>query len=315
MKLFTLLALALSAAAQPTLLVLNKEGNVAIVDPASRKVLGRVGVGEMPHELAASSDGKLAFASNYGTPQRPGHTISVIDIAARKELHRVDLSPLVAPHGLNFAGGKLYFTAEANKVIGRYDPETNRVDWILGTGQNKTHMVLVTPDLAHIYTSNIESNTISAFDRARGDWNETVVPVGRGPEGFDMSPDGRQIWAAGSQDGGVAIIDVASKKVIEAFRVGTQRSNRLKFTPDGKLVLISDLAGGDLYILDRATHKQVKRIHLGRQPAGILIPPGGARAYVAVTGDNYVAILDLATLEVNGRIEPGAGPDGMAWVQ
>jgi len=41
--------------------------------------------------------------------------------------------------------------------------------------------------------------------------------------------------------------------------------------------------------------------------------PDGSRAYVAVAADNYVAILDLNTLEVTGRISIGAGPDGMAW--
>jgi len=28
-----------------------------------------------------------------------------------------------------------------------------------------------------------------------------------------------------------------------------------------------------------------------------------------------VAIVDLQALDVTGRIEPGTGPDGMAWVE
>src|SRR5215510_5902640 len=79
---------------QGALLVLNKsESTLAIVDPATLKVLARVPTGEAPHEVAASEDGRFAFVSNYGTGDRPGNTISVIDIAARKELKRVDLSP------------------------------------------------------------------------------------------------------------------------------------------------------------------------------------------------------------------------------
>ncbi len=294
-----------------TLLVLNKEGSLAIVDPVSGKVLGRVQTGEQPHEVAASGDGKLAFTSNYG-----GKTISVIDIAARKELHRFDLSPMTRPHGLDFADGKLYFTAELNKLIGRYDPASNRIDWLLGTGQNATHMVLVTPGERQIFTSNIGSDSISIIEPAGvGNWNETVVPVGKGPEGFDLSPDGKQIWAANSRDGTVSIIDVATRKVVHTFGVQTKRSNRLKFTPDGQLVLISDLEAGDLLVLERATRKEVKRMNLGRQVAGILVEPGGARAYVAVTGDNNVAVIDLNGLELQSRIQTGNGPDGMAWIQ
>jgi YVTN family beta-propeller protein len=310
-------ALAAVAHAQmpsPALLVLNKEGSLAIVEPATRKVVGHVQTGESPHEVVASADGKLAFASNYGSTT-PGNSISVIDLAARKE-RKLDLGALRRPHGLWFADGKLYFTAEVNKLIGRYDPVQNQIDWLLGTGQNTTHMVLVTPDNNTIFTSNISSDSITMIERAGvQNWNETVIPVGKGPEGFDLSPDGKQIWAANSRDGSVSVIDVATKRVTSTFGVQTKRSNRLKFSPDGRLVLISDLESGDLVVLERATKKELKRIKVGRNPAGILIEPDGARAYIAVTGDDNVAVIDLKSFELAARISTGKGPDGMAWVK
>ena len=300
----------------PALLVLNKEeATLAIVDAKSGKVVGRVPTGEGPHEVAASSDGKLAFVGNYGA-RTPGSTISVIDLGAQKELHRVDLGPLRRPHGMAFADGKAYFTAEVNKIIGRYDPATNQVDWLLGTGQNTTHMVLLNKDASQIYTSNITSDSISVFDRgANAQWNQTVIPVGKGPEAFDLSPDGREIWTAHSRDGGVSIIDLASKKVIQTLTLGTKRSNRLKFTPDGRMVLITDLDAGQLLVLDRATRKESKRIAMGKTPEGILVTPDGSRAYVGVAGENHVAVVDLKTLEITGQVDTGKGPDGMAWVR
>src|SRR5579864_1006855 len=269
------------AAQMNSLLVLNKEGTVAIVDPAAQKVLGRAPTGDGPHEVVATSDGKLAVVSNYGSGQMPGHTLSVIDLASRKELHRVDLSPLSRPHGLFSTDGKVYFTAEGSKVIGRYDPATNRVDWLLGTGQDGTHMVSMSKDHNMIFTSNIASGTISIFERAGGseNWRQTVVRVGPGPEGFDLSPDGKQLWAANSGDGTVSIIDVAGKRVVQTFGVEAKRSNRLKFTPDGKRVLISDLTNGELVVVDAATKKVIKRIKLGRSIAGILAAPDSSRAY------------------------------------
>jgi WD40 repeat protein len=308
-----------AAVPSPALLVLNKEGSLAIVDPATGQVVGRVPTGEDPHEVAVSSDGRLAFTSNYGSsrPGSEGHTISVIDIAEQKELHRVDLTPLRRPHGLFFADGKLYFTVEANKAIGRYDPSTNAVDWILGTGQNATHMVHLNKDRSMIFTSNIASDTISIFQRASGadNWNQTVVQVGKGPEGFDLSPDEKELWAADSRDGHVSIVNVADKRVVQSVDVQTTRSNRLKFTPDGGRVLISDLGKGDLLVVDARTHEVRKRMNLGHDAAGILIPPDGSRAYVAVTGDNNVAVVNLKTLAVENRLRPGNGPDGMAWLE
>lgn len=307
------------AAAQtpsPALLVLNKEeGSLAIVDPSSGRIAGRVPTGESPHEVAASADGKLAFVGNYGA-RTPGGTITVVDIATLKRLRDVELGPLRRPHGITVAESKVYFTAELNKIVGRYDPASDKIDWLLGTGQNTTHMVLLSKDANTIFTANIGSDSVSVFERATDavGWNATVIPVGKGPEGIDLSPDGKRLWAANSRGDSVSVVDIASKRAIETLDVHTKRSNRLKFTPDGRLVLISDLEGGDLVILDVGSRKEIKRLKLGRAPEGILIEPAGARAYVAVSGDNNVAVVDLKTLEVARRIIGFSSPDGMAWV-
>ena len=92
-----------------------------------------------------------------------------------------------------------------------------------------------------------------------------------------------------------------------------KRSNRLKFTPDGKLVLISDLEAGEVVVLNAQTHKETKRLKLGANVEGILVEPDGLHAYVAVTGANNIAVIDLKTLEVSSHIPTGNGPDGMAW--
>jgi YVTN family beta-propeller protein len=301
------------------LLVLEKEDKaLAIVDPVSLKVLARAPAGNDPHEIVASDDGKFAYISNYGAFSAPLHTLSVVDLTARKALPAVELGALLAPHGIQLAGGKVYFTAEGSKAIGRYDPASQKVDWILGIGQNRTHMLVVSKDLNRIFTSNVNSDTISILNRDKnGDasgWIETPIAVGKGPEGFDVSPDGREVWAANSHDGTVSIVDIAGMKVTQTLDLNTKFANRLKFTPDGKLVLISDLGTGNLIVLDAATRREVKRLSLGEGAAGILITPDGSRAYIAVCRDNYLAVIDLKTLNEIGRLNTGKGPDGMAWV-
>ena len=219
------------------------------------------------------------------------------------------------PHGLAMVDGKVWFTAEANKLVGRYDPATNRVDALLGTGQTGTHMVMFSKDGRTMATANIGGDSISVWTLEGTNWNQTVVPVGKGPEGMDFTPDGLAIWTAHSRDGGVSIIDIATRKVSASFDAGTKRSNRIKLTEDGKLALISDLSGNELVIVDVASRKVLKRLAIGKSPEGILIEPGGQRAYVAVTGQNEIAVFDLKTLEVIRRIQTGKGPDGMAWVR
>jgi YVTN family beta-propeller protein len=151
--------------------------------------------------------------------------------------------------------------------------------------------------------------------RQRKDWDEIVVKVGNGPEGFDISPDGKEIWVANAQDGTVSILDFAAKKVIQTLQANVRGANRLKFTLDGKRVLISTLGGPDVTVLDAATRREVKRIPVGRGAAGILMQPDGLRAFVACTPDDYVAIVDLKSMEVTGKIDAGKGPDGLAWAK
>ena len=348
------------AAAQtpsPALLVLEKSDNsLAIVDPANLQIVARVPAGPDPHEIVASADGKLAYISNYGGSDSALNTISVIDLATRKALSPINLGALRSAHGLAFAGGKLYFTAETNKVVGRYDPAAQSVDWVLGTGQDRTHMVAVSESLDRIVTSNVSSGTISVIEQVspptggfgpppgsngapgstppaggpppgmgpppsgpRKTWRVTNVAAGHGVEGFDVSPDGNEIWAANAQDATLSIIDTARKRVTQTLPISLRGANRLKFTPDGRRVLIagggSGAAGNSLVVMDAATRKEVKQLNLGGGAAGIVIVPDGSRAYVAVSGKDKVAVVDLKSLEVTGYVSTGKQPDGLAWVQ
>ena len=300
----------------PALLVLDKEDNrLSIIDPDTAKTVARLPTGEGPHEIVASDDGKLAFVANYGA-RTPGNTLSVMDLVAQKELRRVDLGALRRPHGITFADGKVWFTAEQNRLIARYDPASNQIDWLLGIGENGTHMLVFSKDRSQLFTSNIGSDSITLLRRGADPalaWMATHIAVGKGPEGADISPDGKEFWAANSGDGSISIIDVGTSKVVDTLDVHTNHSNRLKFSMDGKLVLVSDPGGNTLVVLDAASRKELKRINIGRQPEGILIPPDGARAYVALAGEKTLAVLDLKTLEVSQRISTGNGPDGLAW--
>lgn len=299
----------------PALVVLNKDDSeLAIVDPQSLKVVARIPTGPIPHEVAVSSDGKLAVATNYGEHQS-GTTLSVIDLDAQKETRRLELPDLIGPHGIEFFPGKFWFTAEGSKKIARYDAASNKVDWTHEIGQNRTHMLVISADGRTIYTSNVNSDSVTAVEpnSDKSHWTNSVIPVGKGPEGIDISPDGREVWAANSGDGTVSVIDTATKKVAATFNVGTKHSNRVKFTPDGKFALISDLGSGDLVVVDAVTRKEAKRLHLGKSTEGILIVPDGSKAYVAVSGDNKVAVIDLKNFTLVTTFETGKDPDGMAW--
>lgn len=340
--LLALSACAIAQTAKPRyLLALSKtDHTLAMVDPVTLKVVAKVPVGPNPHEVIASADGKTAYVSNYAGGTL--HELDIIDLDNKKALPPVDTKPLIGLHGLAFANGKVWFTAEGSKTVGRYDPQTGQVDWAMGTGQDRTHMIYVTADGKKIYTTNVSSGTVSILvdtlirpgnfgpppggNRAPGgnpppgfhpqphaDWSQTIIPVSKGSEGFGVSPDGKQLWTAAADDGSIAVIDLASKKEIARIDAKVLGANRLAFTPDGKKVLVSSLRNGDVVVFDVATQQPVKTVNTGRGAAGILVDPDGSRAFIGCTADNYVAVIDLNTLQVTSHVDVGGGPDGLAW--
>ncbi len=331
------------------LLVLAKgDKMLSIVDPASLKVVARIPVGEDPHEVIASADGRTAYVSNYGFGAY--HTLAVVDLVGQKALPAIDLGALRGPHGLTFAGGRTWFTAEGAKAFGSYDPATGKVDLVLGTGQDRTHMIYVSPDGKGIVTTNVSSGTVSVWEKvvrqgggpggppppgprrpgsggehgpqngpppgpppgmAGGDWEQTLVKVGNGSEGFDVLPDGSTAWVGNAQDGTVSVVDLRAKTVTATLPLEVEGVNRLKFTLDGRTALIAGRGG--LTVADVATRKVVKRIEVGDGAAGIVMEPGGKRAFVACSPNGYVAVVDLGSMTMTGKIAIGEDPDGEAW--
>lgn len=307
-----LLSVPLAAQSDGSLLVLSKGAQtLSVVDPVTAQVLWKSPSGPNPHEVVASADGTRAYISNY----TPHNTLTPVDLVSRRTLPTIDLDQLRNPHGLAFAGGKVWFTVDTPGSVGSYDPATDRVDWTFRTGQDRTHMIHVSPDLGRVLASNIGSGTLSIIDnRAGSGWAQTVVPTGGGVEGFDVTPDGRYAWAANARDGTISIVDLTTKRVVQTIDANVRSANRLKFTPDGNRVLVSMLGNPNVAVFDVATREEVKRVRVGSGAAGIEVQPDGKRAYVACTPDNYVAIIDLASLEVVGHISAGRQPDGLAWV-
>jgi YVTN family beta-propeller protein len=324
------------------LLVLEKAQNTLIIlDPVTLKIVGRIPAGNDPHEVAVSDDGRTAYISNYGAfGGIGGNTISVVDLVAQKSLPAIDLGALRLPHGLAFAGGKLYFTAEGAKVVGRYDPSTRKIDWVVGTGQDRTHMVVVSNDAKTIFTTNVSSATVSIIEQStaqmpgpppppagaqprpagapgprgppRADWHVTNIAVGKGSEGFDLSPDGKELWVANAQEQTVSVIEVAGRRVVQTLP-STRSANRLKFTPDGRYVFVSDLGGNEMLVIDARARKEFKRIPLSGNSEGIVMSPDGTHAYTTLNSRDAVAAIDLKTMTVAGEVKTGRGPDGLAW--
>jgi DNA-binding beta-propeller fold protein YncE len=301
-----------------TILVLAKQANqLLFIDAASGKKVGSMAVGEGPHEITISTDGRKAYVANYGN-QVPGSILSIIDVSTRQELKRLDLSPLKRPHGLFAYADKIFVTAEMNRAIARIDTKSDSVDWIMGTGQAGTHMVVGSADGKTIYTANIPSNSVSRIDLSRGGGVApdaiAVTNVPKQPEGIALSPDGKELWVGSNGEGMITILNAETLAPIQTLR-GHQVPIRIRFTPDGLRALVSDPQAAEVTIYDAKSRKEVKRLKISGTPIGSVISKDGSRAYVASMVAGKVAVIDLKSLEVIAMLDAPGGPDGITLVE
>lgn len=322
-----------SAQAAPgtgTLIVLNKDGaSASLRDRATGEEFARLDTDVGPHEVAVSPDGRIAVVGNYGA-RAPGHTLSVIDLAAQSVVKVIDLVQYHRPHGIVYLpdGERVVVTAEAERKLLVVRVETGAVEKAIDTGADVSHMVVLSPGAKRAYVANIGSGSLTVIDLEKGE-RIKIVQTGQGAEGIDISPDGREVWVGNRAEDTVSVVDTKSLEVVATLNCATFPI-RLKFTPDGEHVLVSNARSGDVAVFDANSREIVKRIEMakgwqpptdadgnvfsqGPVPIGIMIPPGGKQAYIANTNVNRVTVIDLETLTITARLTAGSRPDGLAY--
>ena len=166
----TLFLIPSSLPAQRLLVANQADHTLLIIDPASRKTVATVGVDINGHEVIASPDGQFAYVPIYGNsgvgkPGTDGSTVEVIDIAAGRAVHIIDLGKPTRPHCAKFGpDGLLYVSAELAKAVDVIDPRTRKLLAELPTGQMDSHMLVLSPDGSRVYTANVFAGNISVVD-------------------------------------------------------------------------------------------------------------------------------------------------------
>jgi|UPI00047CA94C YVTN family beta-propeller protein len=307
------------AAWSETLLVANqKDADLSLIDTASAKVVGTIPVGGVTgHELAISPDGKTAYVPIYGDagvgrPGTNGSEMSVIDIASRKITGKVDFGHGVRPHCAIYDknSGMLFVTTELDKSVSIIDPKTLKIVGSVPTGQEQSHMLVLSKDGKRGYTANVGPGTVSVLDMV-GRKTLAVIPISGNTQRINISRDGSMVFTADQKKPQLAVIDTATNKVkswVELPAVGYGTAT----TPDGRWLLVALRGAKQVAVVDLKTLKNAKTIDVAGGPSEILVSPDGRKAYVACNFSNQVSVIDLGSWTVAQTIDAGKYADGMA---
>ena len=315
------------------LVVANQQGaSATVVNATTMQTIATLPVGNGPHEVAVSPDGRWAVVTIYGDRSGPGNKLSVIDLAASTPVvsRTIDLGQYTRPHGVAFVlgGGKLAVTSEATQRLVIVDFASGRVDTALATNARGSHMVATRRDGRRAWTANIQDGNVTEFDL---DARRTVRSYAAAAmdEGIAATPGGSQVWVGSNTEHTVTVLDATNTKKLATldgfgfpYRIGISRS--------GRVAVVNDPVSNRIWIYEVASRKRLAEIDLskvdgirapgGGQPGQVGAGPEGVTfdaiadfAYVTLHGTNQVVAVDLAQLKVVGFGPVGAGPDGIAF--
>jgi DNA-binding beta-propeller fold protein YncE len=299
-----------------TLVVTNKRpSTLTILDVATGRARATLPTGTGPHEVVLSRDGRTAVVTDYGG--RPaGSTLTVVDLPSARVARTIALGEYRAPHGLVFLPGDslVAVTSEATGNVAVVHVGTGTVRRAVPTQAAGSHMVAVANDGVTAFTGNMGSHTVSQLDLRAGTFVRSW-PVPNVPEAIGVTPDGREVWVGSNAQHRVSVLDVASGTVTTAAD-SVDWPYRVLFTPDARTVLVPDMNGDVVRFLDRATRRELGRLAVpGGGPQGITLTPDGRHAFLSLSKQARVAVIDVAARRIVGYVPAGETPDGVAFTR
>ncbi|HWB86104.1 MAG TPA: cytochrome D1 domain-containing protein [Bryobacteraceae bacterium] len=309
-----------SGSGKGLLLVANKgDRAMGIIDPESGTQVAEVAEGgNTGHELTASPDGHFAYVPIYGNsgvgrPGTDGSNMVVIDIAARKVVGNVDFGHGVRPHRPLFGpkDGLLYVSTELNRSLTVLDPATLKIVGSVPTGQDQSHMFVISSDGSRGYTANVGPGTVSVLDmKARK--TLAVIPISRETQRISLSVDDKLVFTSDQTKPQLAVIDTATNKIktwvpLPGNGYGTAP------TRDGRWLLVAVPQANKVSVIDLGTMKVARNIDVPAAPQEVLVRPDSRVAYVSCNTTGKIAAINLSDWKVDKLITAGKGADGLAW--
>jgi DNA-binding beta-propeller fold protein YncE len=303
-----------------TLLAVNQgDATLGIVDPRSGRQIAAIAEGDVTgHEVATSFDGRLAYVpiygdSSVGDPGTDGRELVVIDIGSRKVVQRFDFGHGVRPHCavMNPNDGLLYVTTELDRTVTIIDPKTLEFVGTIPTGQDESHMLVLSHDGRVGYTANVGPGTVSVLDlKARK--LISVIPVSQKTQRISISVDDSMVFSADQTKPRLAVIDTNTNKLktwipLPASGYGTA------ITRDGRWLLVAMQSTSQVAIVDLQMLQVARTIEVPPAPHEIVISPNNDIAYVSCTKSGKIAAISLSDWSMKKLIPAGNRVDGLGW--
>ena len=138
------------------------------------------------------------------------------------------------------------------------------------------------------------------------------VPVGNGPFGVAVTPDGGKVYVTNSgHSNNVSIINTATNTVTTNVSVGISPEG-VAVTPDGKNVYVTNHDSNTVSVINTINNTAYATVLVEIFPEGVAVTPDGKNVYVVNSISNTVSVINIATNTVTATVPVGDYPHGVA---
>ena len=292
----------------------EKDHAVSVLDGDSYALVKQIRTAARPRHLQFTPDRSRIYVACGD-----GDAIDVIDVARLELVDRI--GPIGDPEAFEFSpdGETLYISLEDDAMLGILNLRT----YFAGR-EEKPELTV-----AEVTEGGGDDDDDDEEDGEGGEEDEdeegedddngveiegmSTVEVGEEPEGILVSPDGKTVFVTSEVANMVHVVDTASAS-IRANIVAGNRPRRFALTPGGDSLWVTNELSGSVSVVDLDTMQVTDTVEFKPRgfrpedvtPVGITMTGDGQTAFVALGRANHVAVVDVASRDVEDYILVGS---------
>jgi PQQ-dependent catabolism-associated beta-propeller protein len=157
------------------------------------------------------------------------------------------------------------------------------------------------------YVSDEQADVVHVIEG--GQWAKPAyaIAVGARPRGMALSPDGRRLYVAVSDDDRIDVVDLAARKVVDHLPSGPD-PERFALSPDGRWLYIANEDDAKVSFLDIAAKKIVREVEVGAEPEGMAVSPDGRWVICTSESASLVHFIDARSGALVDSVMVGTRP-------
>lgn len=183
-------------------------------DGHALKLARQFPLGRTPSHIAFTSDSRIAFITLQDSNQ-----VAAIDLATLNVMWVMEAGS--APAGVWVTPDQKYLLVGMTGAdyVAVIDWRTRTVVKQIQTGKG-AHNFRAVGDRRHLFLTNRVSGTISIIDQQTLSKVGDITGLPPGPDDTELTADGKMLWVSCRWARSVALVDVATRKVVRTIRVG-----------------------------------------------------------------------------------------------